>query len=396
MVPFRSSFCAGHAALLPRVLVAGLVAGVAGCGVEKSENPLSPSVAGPIAGVEISAPRAAEPAQGAKVKASQQPIRLMVENANTNGVRPLSYTFEVASDNTFQSQVYARSKVTPGSGTTAIMLEPLVIGKGYYWRARAEDGANAGPYVTAAFEVLPQPELGAPVLVTPIDNQRVTSLRPTLIINAPNRNAAVGPLIYDLQIALDVAISQVISIGRFQEMGAQSTFTPTSDLPPSRQYFWRVRAGDGESTSAWAPTQTFQTPAAPTPPPAPTPTPTPTPTPGGSCAASNGPAIVACISAKYPDKRAPVGSLGQRQANMEFLRDRIIEAGKCGGMDLGRNLKRGGPEISIDFLAWRRADGEMGVDLGFDYDNYGTTLVLYWGEAGLGATYTPYGPVSCQ
>lgn len=65
-------------------------------------------------------------------------------------------------------------------------------------------------------------------------------------------------------------------------------------------------------------------------------------------------------------------------------------------MDLGRNLKRGGPEISIDFLAWRRADGEMGVDLGFDYDNYGTTLVLYWGEAGLGASYTPYGAVSCQ
>ena len=99
---------------------------------------------------------------------------------------------------------------------------------------------------------------------------------------------------------------------------------------------------------------------------------------------------MACIAAKYPEKRAPVGSLGQRQANMEFLRDRIIEAGKCGGLDLGRNLKRGGPDISIDFLAWRRSDGEMGVDLGLDYDNIGITLQLYWGEAGLGATYTPY------
>ena len=393
MVPFRSSFCAGRAALLPLVLVAWLVAG---CGVEKSENPLSPSVAGPIAGVEISAPRAAEPAPGSKLKASQQPIRLMVENANTNGVRPLSYTFEVASDSAFQSQVYARSKVTPGSGTTSIMLEPLVIGKGYYWRARAEDGANIGPYVTAAFEVLPQPELGAPVPVSPIDNQRTSTLRPTLLMNAPSRNAAVGPLIYDLQIALDVAISQVISIGRFYEAGGQSTFTPTSDLPPSRQYYWRIRAGDGEATSVWSATQTFQTPAAPAPPPTPTPTPTPTPSPGGSCASSNGPAIVACVSAKYPDRRAPVGSLGQRQANMEFLRDRIIEAGKCGGLDLGRNLKRGGPEVSIDFLAWRRGDGEMGVDLGLDYDNIGTTLQLQWLEAGLGATYTPYPNVSCQ
>ena len=67
---------------------------------------------------------------------------------------------------------------------------------------------------------------------------------------------------------------------------------------------------------------------------------------------------------------------------MEFLRDRIIEAGKCGGMDLGRNLKRGGPEISIDFLAWRRGDGEMGVDLGLDYDNIGTTLQLVLGRSG--------------
>ena len=55
-----------------------------------------------------------------------------------------------------------------------------------------------------------------------------------------------------------------------------------------------------------------------------------------------------------------LSALGQRQANMEFLRDRIIEAGKCGGLDLGLNLKRGGPDISIDFLAWRRSDGAMG------------------------------------
>jgi hypothetical protein len=387
MVPFRSK----RAAVWPVVLFAS----AAGCGVEKSENPLSPSVAGPIAGVQISAPRPVEPAPGSKLKASQQPIRLMVENANSNGVRPLSYTFEVASDSTFQTQVYARSKVTPGSGTTAIMLEPLVIGRGYYWRARAEDGANTGPYVTASFEVLPQPDLGAPTLISPVNNERVSSLRPTLVMNAPSRNAAVGPLIYDLQIALDVAITQVISIGRFAEAGAQSTFTPTSDLPASRQYFWRVRAGDGETFSTWAPTQTFQTPAA-APAPTPTPSPSPTPTPGGSCASNNGSAIVACVSAKYPDKRAPVGSLAQRQANMAFLRDRIIEAGKCGGLDLGWNLKRGGPELSIDFLAWRRSDGAMGIDLGFDYDNYGTTLVLYWGEAGLGATYSAYPAVSCQ
>ena len=29
---------------------------------------------------------------------------------------------------------------------------------------------------------------------------------------------------------------------------------------------------------------------------------------------------------------------------MEFLRNRMIEAGICGGLDLGWNLKRGGPD----------------------------------------------------
>jgi hypothetical protein len=38
----------------------------------------------------------------------------------------------------------------------------------------------------------------------------------------------------------------------------------------------------------------------------------------------------------------------------------------------------------------------MGIDIGLDYDNYGNTLQLYWGEAGLGATYDPYPAVSCQ
>jgi hypothetical protein len=64
---------------------------------------------------------------------------------------------------------------------------------------------------------------------------------------------------------------------------------------------------------------------------------------------------------------------------MEFLRDRIIEAGLCGGLDLGWNLKRGGPEISVDFLAERRGGAVLGHDIAFDYDNTSTELQLYWG-----------------
>jgi hypothetical protein len=136
----------------------------------------------------------------------------------------------------------------------------------------------------------------------------------------------------------------------------------------------------------------FKTPS----PAAPPPTPTPNPNPGGgSCALGNGPAIIACISAKYADRRAPVGSLGERQTNMAFLRDRVIEAGKCSGLDYGWNLKRGGPELSIDVIAWKRPDGNMGVDIGYDYDNISKTLQLVWSEVDLNASYAPYPAVSC-
>ena len=80
---------------------------------------------------------------------------------------------------------------------------------------------------------------------------------------------------------------------------------------------------------------------------------------------------------------------------MMFIRDRIIEGGLCAGFQFGWNLKRGGPELSIDFLAWRRGDGDMGVDIAFDYDNIGNTLRLQWHEAGLGATYLAYPSPNC-
>jgi hypothetical protein len=366
---------------------------VAGCGVEKSENPLSPSVAGPIAGVEISTPRVIEPTQGTKVRHTQQPVRLVIENASSSGVRPLSYTFEVASDNGFANKVYARSGVAPGGdGKTSVTLDKLPEGKTYYWRSRAEDGANSGAFLTMTFEVLPQPEIGAPIPITPINNERVSSTSPLIQVGAAAKNAGVGTLTYEFQVAVDVAFAQIVASALITDQTAHVPFNATN-LPSSRQLYWRARASDGEATGPWSQTQGFQTPGSPAP--GPSPGPSPNPQPGGSCASNSGPAIVACISAKYPDKRAPVGSLGERQANMSFLRDRIIEAGKCGGLDLGWNLKRGGPDLSIDFLAWRRSDGEMGVDLGLDYDNIGTTLQLYWGEAGLGATYTPYPNTGC-
>lgn len=37
---------------------------------------------------------------------------------------------------------------------------------------------------------------------------------------------------------------------------------------------------------------------------------------------------------------------------MQFLRDRLIEHATCKGLTVGLNLKRGGPDISNDFITF--------------------------------------------
>ena len=131
-----------------RVLVTVLVALLAGCTTEKSTNPLSPSVAGPIPGVTISSPKLLEPGSGWLLQSSDQPVGLLVENAATTGQRPLTYTFQIATDSAFAfaNIVFTRAGVAQGEGgrTNFRLPDALQAGQTYYWRARAEDGANVG------------------------------------------------------------------------------------------------------------------------------------------------------------------------------------------------------------------------------------------------------------
>jgi len=373
-------------------LCAALTFALAGCEAQKSSNPLSPSVAGPIAGVNITAPKLIEPAQGFKYKESQQPIKLVLENATSNGVRPVAYMFEVATDADFNSKVYARSGVPAGdNGRTSVQIDRLDLGRAYYWRAKADDGANSSQFSASQFEVLPKPLLVAPLIYSPVNNERVASRRPTLTVNDSERNAAVGALSYEFQIATDQAFGKIVAAGVSGEAPGQTTFTSSADLATDLQHFWRARAGDGETTSLWAPTQTFRTPL-----PVAAPPPNPGPGNGGSCASNNGDAIVRCIGAAYPDKTAAGVSRDQRIANMEFIRDRVIEAGICGGLDLAWNKKRGTGPHSIDAIAWRHNGIDDVVDLGAAYDDTSRPLGLQWAIVAGPPGYDPYPRPTCK
>lgn len=248
-----------------------------GCEVAKSANPLSPNVAGPIAGVSIQPPKPVEPAASAKISNDEQPITLTVDNASTNGVRQVNYIFEIAADSSFAIKVFAQAGVEPSpSGRTSLRVPDLLAPEHtYFWRAKADDGANASPYSPAvSFDVYTPVVIQAPVPREPASGAIVTSLRPAFVVaNATSSGPLTGPLHYVFEVATDPAMTNRIDTQEVPETATQTTCMLTTDLVPATLYFWRVKAIDPPHAGPYSATQTFVTsaPAPGPPPPGPTP-----------------------------------------------------------------------------------------------------------------------------
>jgi hypothetical protein len=79
----------------------------------EERQPAQPSIAGPIAGVAITAPKLMEPASGSQISVEAQPIVLTVGNSASNGVRPISYIFQIATDSGFSQVLFTQTGVAP-------------------------------------------------------------------------------------------------------------------------------------------------------------------------------------------------------------------------------------------------------------------------------------------
>jgi len=272
-----------------RIAVLSLVAlaatlSVTACEQVKSATPLSPSLAGPIAGVEISAPVLVSPAAGAKISTDSQPITLVVQNAGSSGVRPLNYLFEIATDINFTSKVFSQTNVAPGEGgrTSLRMTQSLQAERTYYWRVKAQDGANSGDYSAATpFDVFTPVVIGTPTPNSPADGSTVTTRQPVLeVINAPVSGPA-GTIKYLFEVATDAGMSgRVVLEEVFADSRGRTSLTVPHELATSTSHFWRARAFDASRVGEWSRIVSFITPApvVVTPPPTP---PTPPPRGGG-------------------------------------------------------------------------------------------------------------------
>jgi hypothetical protein len=331
---------------LVSVCVVPLALAFAGCETSKSSNPLSATLAGPIPGVEISTPRLLDP-NGTRIEVENQPVTLLLENASSNGPRPLTYTIELAIDANFTNKVFELQGVTPGEGgrTSLRLPDHLATGRSYYWRARAEDGANTGAYAApATFEVFTAIVIEAPVALAPGPNETVSTLRPRFTwANAP-RSGPVGPLSYYIQVSDNEAFAPAYPVfGPVPEQPNQTSVDAPRDAEYSHYYFWRVQASDGTNSGPWSVTRAFSTPNRPAPPsPEPGPANTGGHIPPGPATAARASQVVFGTAAEFPHLTAVFRSDSQALSAAEELLRRTIWHLHLAGFDAGRQRNPSG------------------------------------------------------
>jgi hypothetical protein len=269
--------------LLPAAGLLVTIAALTSCETSKSSSPLSPVVAGPIPGVNISAPKMLEPQAGQKIPNTSQPVTLLIENASTTGVRPLTYSFEIATDAAFNTKIFTRDSIAPGDGgrTSLRLADSLATGHTYFWRAKAIDGANEGPYATAAsFDIYTPIVIDVPGPVSPGINATVDSLRPRFTFTNAPRSGPAGAITYLVEVADSDAFTNKIAQWSGAEQPTQTALDLPMDLAYNKVYYWHVRAYDPTTLGPFSTTRAFATP-----PQSGSLAPSPNPTPGPAAAA---------------------------------------------------------------------------------------------------------------
>jgi hypothetical protein len=108
----------------------------------RASSPTQPSGA-----VTTGAPKTVEPAPGAKVNNSAQPVTLVVSNGMATGTCAVTYTFGVATDPGFANQVVTKDGVAQAAnGQASVTLGTLTANADCYWDARVVSGGNTGVY----------------------------------------------------------------------------------------------------------------------------------------------------------------------------------------------------------------------------------------------------------
>ena len=310
------------ARLYPRGLMAlAALAAMTACEASKSSNPTAPSVAGPIPGVAITAPRPLEPGSGSTLTFTTEPPTLLIENAGTTGVRTLYLQVQVSTDSGFGQVVHHADQITPGPNgrTTYRLPEPLGAGYTYFWRSRAFDGANVGPYSTVAnFNVVQPVVIDPPTPTAPSGS--LSTNRPDFSVTNGTISGTTG-VIYRFEVSTAADFSNLTALVTAPPGSNGSTTMSLGELPYNTTFYWRVHGTDGTVRSADSTTLSFRTPA-PAPPPTVPSTPTNPPAASGPVGAArtiSAQEALQIIRSVHDAERWDLGSSSTRESRIAFI-----------------------------------------------------------------------------
>lgn len=236
----------------------------------------------------------------------------------------------------------------------------------------AESGSRVSPSVTpAGQDAAPDGstlKATTPGLISPTGGVRTETTDPVFVLS--NSTGRYVQATFDYRVEVYRGNGQfVMNSPRLAAGTGQTSWEIPIDLDLDSPYRWRARAELGTNHGPWSEFADFLTidyrGLVPRP-------------PGGNWPGDPD-SVLAYIASVFPEYLVPTSSLGERIENMEFLRDRIIEAGVCGGIDLALNLKRGVGPHSHDAIAWRKPNGFVEVvDIASGFDDYRGGLNLHW------------------
>jgi len=187
---------------------------------------------------------------------------LSVSNSIDPDGHPLSYTFEIYSDQILISPVALIADVQEGENTTTWEMNiSLNDNSFYYWRACANDGFGYSVWMdTAGFFVnMANEPPSIPRISSPPDQSDVTSLHPILEVNNAN-DPDLDAITYEFKVFADQNLAALVSANTNVMEGSNGITSWQIDNPleHNASYFWRAQARDNENVpSGWTNLFTF-------------------------------------------------------------------------------------------------------------------------------------------
>ncbi len=184
-------------------------------------------------------------------ESSQLTPTLAVSNADDPEGDSLTYAFELYdADSAVAENLLSGAEAVPEGDTITGWKTPLLEENTfYYWRARAVDGLNDGPWMTLTtlFVNAEEEKPGVPAISSPATGTSVASATPTLeVTNTTDPDK--DPLTYDFKIyqnPTDPIYSPYLEkTGVLEGTGGSSQWTVDTPLTENRSFWWRVRAMD--------------------------------------------------------------------------------------------------------------------------------------------------------